>query len=100
MTYVKEENPEEAAKAWMKNDLSMPVDLKKDTLFTEALIQVENNRFFWYQRIHHIVMDGYGFSLLSQKVANEYTSLIEETNKNEKPFGSLAKSCARRYGVS
>ena len=30
----------------MKNDLSMPVDLKKDTLFTEALIQVENNRFF------------------------------------------------------
>lgn len=36
-------------------------------------------------------MDGYGFSLLSQKVANEYTSLIEETNKNEKPFGSLAK---------
>lgn len=45
-------------------------------------------------------MDGYGFSLLSQKVANEYTSLIEEKNKNEKPFGSLAKSCARRYGVS
>lgn len=31
------------------------------------------------------------FSLLSQKVANEYTSLIEETNKNEKPFGSLTK---------
>lgn len=87
----KEENPEEAAKVWMKNDLSMPVDLKKDTLFTEVLIQVENNRFFWYQRIHHIVMDGYGFSLLSQKVAKEYTSLIEETNKNEKPFGSLAK---------
>lgn len=87
----KEENPEEAAKVWMKNDLSMPVDLKKDILFTEALIQVENNRFFWYQRIHHIVMDGYGFSLLSQKVANEYTSLIEETNKNEKPFGSLTK---------
>ena len=77
----KEENPEEAAKVWMKNDLSMPVDLKTDTLFTEALIQVENNRFFWYQRIHHIVMDGYGFSLLSQKVAKEYTTLIEETNK-------------------
>ena len=87
----KEENPEEAAKVWMKNDLSMPVDLKTDTLFTEALIQVENNRFFWYQRIHHIVMDGYGFSLLSQKVAKEYTTLIEETNKKEKPFGSLSK---------
>ncbi len=78
----------------------MPVDLKKDTLFTEALIQVENNRFFWYQRIHHIVMDGYGFSLLSQKVANEYTSLIEETNKNEKDIWFSCKSCARRYGVS
>ncbi|HDR6312417.1 TPA: amino acid adenylation domain-containing protein [Bacillus cereus] len=87
----KEENPEEAARVWMRNDLSMPVDLKTDTLFTEALIQVENNRFFWYQRIHHIVMDGYGFSLLSQKVAKEYTKLIEEKNKNEKPFGTLSK---------
>ena len=29
-----------------ENDLSMPVDLKTDTLFTEALIQVENDRFF------------------------------------------------------
>ena len=77
----KEGNPEEAAKVWMKNDLSMPVDLKTDTLFTEALIQVENNRFFWYQRIHHIVMDGYGFSLLSQKVAKEYTLLIGEKIK-------------------
>ena len=36
-------------------------------------------------------MDGYGFSLLSQKVANEYTTLIEETNKKEKTFGSLSK---------
>ena len=36
-------------------------------------------------------MDGYGFSLLSQKVAKEYTTLIEETNKKEKPFGSLSK---------
>ena len=45
-------------------------------------------------------MDGYGFSLLSQKVANEYTSLIEETNKNEKDIWFSCKSCARRYGVS
>ncbi|MFH4289200.1 hypothetical protein WAJ05_20345, partial [Acinetobacter baumannii] len=37
------------------------------------------------------VMDGYGFSLLSQKVAKEYTLLIGEKNKNEKPFGSLSK---------
>ncbi|KFN01510.1 non-ribosomal peptide synthetase [Bacillus clarus] len=86
-----EEDPEEAAKAWMKKDLSTPVDLKKDKLFTEALFQVANDRFFWYQRIHHIVMDGYGFSLLSQKVAKIYSTLMAGKVEKEKPFGSLAK---------
>ncbi|WP_017149593.1 amino acid adenylation domain-containing protein [Bacillus bingmayongensis] len=85
----KEENPQKAAEAWMKVDLSTPVNLKKDKLYTEALFKVDSNRFFWYQRIHHIVMDGYGFSLLAERVAKVYTAFMNNQSYDERPFGSL-----------
>ncbi|PEP56461.1 amino acid adenylation domain-containing protein [Bacillus pseudomycoides] len=84
-----EENPQKAAEAWMQVDLSTPVNLKKDKLYTEALFKVASNRFFWYQRIHHIVMDGYGFSLLAQRVARVYTAFMNNQSYDERSFGSL-----------
>ncbi|KEK23981.1 amino acid adenylation domain-containing protein [Bacillus gaemokensis] len=84
-----EENPQKAAEAWMELDLSTPVNLKKDKLYTEALFKVASNRFFWYQRIHHIVMDGYGFSLLAERVAKVYTALMNNQSYDERPFGTL-----------
>ncbi|SMO88179.1 amino acid adenylation domain-containing protein [Melghirimyces algeriensis] len=70
-----EDDPEEAAIHWMKEDLSKPVRLRCGELFTEALFKVSANRFFWYQRIHHIAIDGFGVSLIVQKVAKVYTEL-------------------------
>ncbi|MFI8709486.1 amino acid adenylation domain-containing protein [Bacillus sp. NPDC077411] len=84
-----EENPTKAAEAWMKLDLSKPINLKKDKLYTEALFKVASNRFFWYQRIHHIVMDGYGFSLLAERVAKVYTALMGNQSYDERSFGLL-----------
>lgn len=37
----KEENPEEAAKAWMKTDLSMPVDLQKILYLLKHLFKLK-----------------------------------------------------------
>lgn len=71
-------NPESEALFWMKKDLSKPVDLKCDPLFTEALFKLSDQRFFWYQRIHHIAIDGFGFSLIAQKVAETYTALMND----------------------
>ncbi|HDR4948816.1 TPA: amino acid adenylation domain-containing protein [Bacillus cereus] len=85
----KEENPQKAAESWMKADLSTPINLKKDKLYTAALFKIDSNRFFWYQRIHHIVMDGYGFSLLAERVAKIYTAWMNNQLYDERPFGSL-----------
>ncbi|NEW06374.1 amino acid adenylation domain-containing protein [Paenibacillus sp. SYP-B3998] len=85
----KESDPKEAAEAWMKADLSQPVDLRSGPLFTEALFRLGPDRFFWYQRIHHIVMDGFGFSLLAQRVARNYTALASGLLLGESTFGSL-----------
>lgn len=82
-------NPQEAAEAWMKHDLARPVDLKRGPLFTEALFKIAPDRFYWYQRIHHIVIDGFGFSLLARRVAQIYTALAHGRPFSEGAFGSL-----------
>nr|WP_249596338.1 non-ribosomal peptide synthetase [Peribacillus frigoritolerans] len=84
-----EENPRDKAMQWMKKDLDQPIDLKNDPLFNQALIKVDSDRFFWYQRIHHIVMDAFGFSLISQRVAKLYTALQKGQNLEEGAFAPL-----------
>jgi nonribosomal peptide synthetase DhbF len=84
-----EGNPQQTAETWMKNDLARPIDLRFDPLFCQALFKVASNRFFWYQRIHHIVMDGFGFSLISQRVASIYTALINNLAYDKGAFTPL-----------
>ncbi|WP_278342538.1 condensation domain-containing protein, partial [Parageobacillus thermoglucosidasius] len=83
------ENPQEEAMLWMKKDLSKPVDLTCGPLFTEALFKLSDHRFFWYQRIHHIAIDGFGFSLIAQKVAQVYTALVDNAPVDGEKFASL-----------
>ncbi|EPX58947.1 Long-chain-fatty-acid--CoA ligase [Cystobacter fuscus DSM 2262] len=69
-------DPWAAALEWMWADLSRPVDLRQGPLFTQALFQAAPERFFWFQRVHHIAMDGFGFSLLARRVADLYTAKV------------------------
>jgi nonribosomal peptide synthetase DhbF len=80
--------PKEAARTWMDADMATPCNLGKGPLFTEALFKIADDRYVWYQRIHHIVMDGYGFSLLTKRVAHVYTAMMSHSGHVEKGFGS------------
>ncbi|MFP3792620.1 non-ribosomal peptide synthetase DhbF [Bacillus subtilis] len=84
-----EPDTEKTALNWMKADLAKPVDLGYDPLFNEALFIAGPDRFFWYQRIHHIAIDGFGFSLIAQRVASTYTALIKGQTAKGRSFGSL-----------
>lgn len=84
-----EQNPLSSANAWMEEDRLSPVDLKTDALFTQTLFKLANDRYVWYLRIHHIVMDGYGFSLLRQRVANIYTALMNNASFEQGTFQSF-----------
>ncbi|WP_166243333.1 amino acid adenylation domain-containing protein [Paenibacillus turpanensis] len=86
-----EADPLEAAQAWMRRDMAKPVDLTRDPLFTEALLQVTPSRYLWYQRIHHAVMDGFGFALIAQRVAKIYTALVDNRALEKGGFGSLER---------
>ncbi|MCO4849461.1 amino acid adenylation domain-containing protein [Bacillus vallismortis] len=84
-----EPDPEQTALHWMKADLAKPVDLRYDPLFNEALFIAGSDRFFWYQRIHHIAIDGFGFSLIAQRVASTYAALMKGQSTDGRSFGSL-----------
>src|SRR5262245_49641699 len=83
-------DPQAAAEQWMWSDLARPVDLIGGPLFTYALFKAAPDRFFWYSRYHHIVMDGFGFALLARRVAHVYSALVGGLNADVCGFGSLA----------
>ncbi|WP_426731202.1 thioester reductase domain-containing protein [Myxococcus faecalis] len=70
------EDPWAAAQAWMREDLTRTVDLTRGPLFAQVLFKAGPERWFWFQRVHHIAMDGFGFSLLARRVADLYTSRV------------------------
>lgn len=85
-----EDNPRQAAWKWMKQDLKRKnVNLSAEAVFSHTLIRVASNGYFWYQRIHHIAIDGYGSSLLVQRVAKIYTVLSWGQRVPPTPFASL-----------
>ncbi|MEV5378992.1 amino acid adenylation domain-containing protein [Streptomyces nondiastaticus] len=84
-----EPDPRRAALAWMEADLARPLDLSSVPLFTCALFHAAPDRFFWYQRVHHLVMDGFGAALVIRRLCDIYTSLSRGLPVGEEAFGPL-----------
>ncbi|SFX01522.1 nonribosomal peptide synthetase DhbF [Thermoactinomyces sp. DSM 45891] len=87
----KESDPYDSAMKWMKEDLAKPIDLLHDALYKQVLLKLGDDRTFWYQKIHHIAIDGFGFSLLSNQIAQVYTALVEGTPCEGGFFGSFER---------
>src|SRR5690606_39537916 len=69
-------DPVAAAQEWMRTAASAPVDLLHDQLFAGALLRVEVDRYFWYLRAHHIILDGFGALTNTMRVAERYTARV------------------------
>ncbi len=70
-------HPERAIHAWMMDELSQPIDLARDPLWVSALLKAGDNQYFWYQRAHHIVYDGYGGGLAARRLADIYSAYAQ-----------------------
>ncbi|MFD8571473.1 amino acid adenylation domain-containing protein [Streptomyces sp. NPDC059639] len=81
---------EDEAVARMRADLATPVDLAAGPLFAHALFRVGERRWLWYQRIHHLVIDGFGHSLLVRRTAEVYTALVRGDEPAPRTFETLA----------
>lgn len=70
-------DPEGALEAWMAASLRVPCDITTQPLFRCALACLGPLRHAWYLQVHHIALDGFGYSLLQQAVASRYNQLAE-----------------------
>jgi amino acid adenylation domain-containing protein/non-ribosomal peptide synthase protein (TIGR01720 family) len=72
-----EPEPHATALAWMRKELTRPVDLAEGELFDGAVLRIGDHRHLLFTRVHHIVLDGFGMTLFSRRVADLYGSLLD-----------------------
>ncbi|RDI54606.1 non-ribosomal peptide synthetase [Nocardia mexicana] len=72
-----EPDPEAAARAWMRAEYSAPLDLLTDRLVQVVMLRIGEDRWFWYSRLHHIVLDGVGALTMMQRTAEIYDHAVQ-----------------------
>ncbi|MGP4029202.1 amino acid adenylation domain-containing protein [Actinomadura sp. 3N407] len=71
-----EPDPWAAAEAWMREDVQTPDELTHGQGFTQAVFKLGPNHHLWYERAHHVVMDGYATLTFVSRVAGVYAELL------------------------
>ncbi|WP_405165020.1 amino acid adenylation domain-containing protein [Nocardia sp. NBC_01499] len=69
------EQPRAAARQWIRRDSTVPIDIADAPLVRNVVLQTGAAEYFWYAKMHHIAIDGYGAMLLSMRIAERYNAL-------------------------
>ncbi|WP_329216673.1 amino acid adenylation domain-containing protein [Streptomyces sp. NBC_01485] len=86
-----EPDPQAAARDWIRRDLATPTDLVAGPLFSHALITLGPDRFVWFLRAHHILLDGYSYKLVARRLADTYTALAAGREPEPAGFEPVAR---------
>jgi amino acid adenylation domain-containing protein len=70
-------DPQAAAEDAMRADVDRRMDLLDAPMFVQIVFVLGQQRFFWYQRFHHLNLDAYSVSLFDSAVARIYAALLE-----------------------
>ncbi|WP_039031411.1 enterobactin non-ribosomal peptide synthetase EntF [Leclercia adecarboxylata] len=84
-------DPHAAALAVMHADLNqnLRVDSGQPLAF-HLLLQVADNRWYWYQRYHHLVVDGFSFPAITRQIAAIYRAWLKGDATPNSPFTPFA----------
>jgi enterobactin synthetase component F len=82
-------DPEGAIQLWMQDDVARPVDLANDAPWISALLKAADGHYFWYQRAHHTVFDGYGGGLIARRLADVYTAYANGAEPEPNTFSTV-----------
>ncbi|MEU5842609.1 amino acid adenylation domain-containing protein, partial [Rhodococcus sp. NPDC047139] len=85
------DDSEAAAHRWMRAEYGAPFDLLEDRLVRSALLRIDDHRYFWYARVHHIALDGYSATTLVSRCAELYTAWSTGTDEPPAPDGDLRR---------
>ena len=89
-------DPAKAAEDWMRAEYSAPIDLLTDRLIGSAVLRLGDDRYYWYARIHHIALDGFGAMTYMNRVAELYTAAVEGRAPAELTASPIREVCRRR----
>ncbi|MFZ2510975.1 MAG: amino acid adenylation domain-containing protein [Gordonia sp. (in: high G+C Gram-positive bacteria)] len=67
-------DPLDEAKAWMNDEFRRPVDLINDQLIVVAILRVADDHTIWYQRAHHLIIDGYAAFTNMRRLLDRYNA--------------------------
>ncbi|WP_045855526.1 non-ribosomal peptide synthetase [Teredinibacter purpureus] len=74
---------------WARSNLNKPFDLEKELPCRFVIFQSQE-RDYLYSCIHHIAIDGFGNSLVLQRIAAIYSAMVLQQIVPECPYGRLA----------
>lgn len=64
--------------ALMQADVDAPLDLLTQPLSAQWLLRLGPGHYLWFNRGHHIALDGYGMGLIERRCARLYASHVED----------------------
>ncbi|PJG56328.1 non-ribosomal peptide synthetase [Bradyrhizobium forestalis] len=69
-------DPKSDALTAMRTDMNGPLDLANGPLARQILFRLGAERYIWYQRMHHVVTDGFATGLVTQRIAEIYNAKV------------------------
>ncbi|WP_322348889.1 amino acid adenylation domain-containing protein [Photobacterium frigidiphilum] len=78
----------EEVKAWAQHDIALPLDLSHGLPCRFTILHGATNDYL-YNCVHHIALDGFGTTLMFQRIAEIYTARIAEKVVSPNPFGAF-----------
>lgn len=96
-------DPQAAAQAIMQADLAQDLRVASgNSLVCHQLLQISDDSWYWYQRYHHLLVDGFSFPAITRQIVAIYRAWQQGEPTPPSPFTPFAEVVAeyQRYGIS
>ncbi|HKM98457.1 MAG TPA: enterobactin synthase subunit F [Buttiauxella sp.] len=85
-------DPEATALTMMRDDLEQDLRINSGKpLYHHLLLRVSETRWFWYQRFHHLVVDGFSFTAITRRIAHIYSAYSHHQAPEPSPFSPFSE---------
>jgi amino acid adenylation domain-containing protein len=76
---------EKFALNWVSKEFLVPFDLNgQEPLFQKILLKLADRHFFWFWKVHHLITDGWGHSILFNDIIRYYNDAVTPNHRLEK----------------
>ncbi|MGV9712083.1 amino acid adenylation domain-containing protein [Gordonia sp. NPDC003424] len=90
-----ESDPVATAHQLMTQDYSSPLELTTDHLMTSTIFQVGTEHYLWYQRAHHIALDGYAAVTMVRRITELYNAGVAGQSASESSVNGIGDIVAQ-----